>query len=238
MIPQTSTASFYSYDQKLFQRKAEICNCKAISFCTPNSPFSVSVATIFETKQKRHSSSQKETTTWNTTLGSRWGNTKQEIPQEANPNLDTEASSFMLCFNRNCLNSQNLVLKLHYKISKQHLVMYIPLQKEILYICLRNTHHSTGQQSTGNEQTQVNLKAKYLWKILLYYCSSNSISVSLQTTSFVLLAPKHYPSLSCLLDDYSVEYVFHRKRWQEQEISCSENLQYRRVQPGAHCVRK
>lgn len=43
--------------------------------------------------------------------------------------------------------------------------MYILLQKgtvEILYISLRNTNHSTRQQSTGNEQTPVNLKEKYL----------------------------------------------------------------------------
>lgn len=69
--------------------------------------------------------------------------------------------------------------------------MYILLQKgpvEIPYISLRNTNHSTGQQSTGNEQTQINLKEKYLWKILIYYCSSNSISVSLQTTSSSLFS--------------------------------------------------
>lgn len=69
--------------------------------------------------------------------------------------------------------------------------MYILLQKgtvEILYISLRNTNHSTRQQSTGNEQTPVNLKEKYLWNILIYYCSNNSISVSLQTISSTLFS--------------------------------------------------
>lgn len=31
-IPQVSTASFCSFDQKLFQRNTEICNCKSIHF--------------------------------------------------------------------------------------------------------------------------------------------------------------------------------------------------------------
>lgn len=63
---------------------------------------------IFETKQNKnpqnHSSFEKtkqflterENMTWHSKPDCRWGHTNQEISKEWNPDLDTEASSFML----------------------------------------------------------------------------------------------------------------------------------------------
>ena len=84
--------------------------------CLESCIFSRSSHDFWNKTKKPHRSSQKETTTWNTKLDSGQGNTNQEILQEFNPGLDTEASSFMLHFNKNCSHSQNLILKLHYKI--------------------------------------------------------------------------------------------------------------------------
>lgn len=64
--------------------------------------------------------------------------------------------------------------------------MYTLLQKRavnILYISLRNTYKPQ-HRSTSHWQLidTSNLMEKYLLKALIYYCFSNSISVSLQTT--------------------------------------------------------
>lgn len=64
--------------------------------------------------------------------------------------------------------------------------MYILLQKrtvEILYISLRNTYKPQHRSAIPWQLTDTShSKEKYPWKVLIYYCFSNSTSVSLQTT--------------------------------------------------------
>lgn len=72
--------------------------------------------------------------------------------------------------------------------------MHVLLQKwtvEILYISLRNTYKPQHRSTNHWQLTDTShLKEKHLQKVLIYYCFSNSTSVSLQTALSSSPGPK------------------------------------------------